>query len=148
LGRRFISRFATLLARPLVGNVRDPMAGFFALKRSTFASARDLSPLGYKIALELLCKCGEQNVKEIPIRFGTRRGGDSKMSLREPIRYLRHLGRLYARRFPLISPAVRFGSATAAVVLAALGIDIHDHAGTCQILELIAGDSQTSRLAA
>jgi dolichol-phosphate mannosyltransferase len=43
------SQVATLLARPLT-TVRDPMAGFFALSRSTFESGRHLSPVGCKIA--------------------------------------------------------------------------------------------------
>jgi len=44
------SRVATLLARPLT-NVKDPMSGFFAIRKSDFEQARDLNPVGYKIAL-------------------------------------------------------------------------------------------------
>jgi len=51
------SRVATLLARPLT-TARDPMAGFFALRRSTFENGRDFNPVGYKIGLELIVKCG------------------------------------------------------------------------------------------
>lgn len=88
------SRFATCLAWPLTG-ARDPLAGFFALHRETFESAAPLDPVGYKIGLELIVKSHCRNVVEVPIRFANRLHGQSKLSLREQINYLRHLGRLY-----------------------------------------------------
>jgi dolichol-phosphate mannosyltransferase len=42
------SRVATLLARPLT-TVRDPMAGYFCLARSTFESGRPLTRLAIKL---------------------------------------------------------------------------------------------------
>ncbi|HEY7089314.1 MAG TPA: polyprenol monophosphomannose synthase, partial [Tepidisphaeraceae bacterium] len=50
--RKINSSIATALARPFAGAVRDPMSGFFALKRETFDGAQRLTPLGYKIGLE------------------------------------------------------------------------------------------------
>lgn len=47
------SRIATLLARPPAA-VSDPLSGYFAMPRGSFLRSSDLSPLGYKIALELL----------------------------------------------------------------------------------------------
>ena len=88
------SRFATCLAWPLTG-AHDPLAGFFALRRETFESAEQLDPVGYKIGLELIVKSRCRNVVEVPIRFANRLHGQSKLSLREQINYLRHLGRLY-----------------------------------------------------
>lgn len=93
LFRRLNSKVATLLAYPFVG-VRDPMAGFFALHRSTFASARALNPIGYKIGLELMVKCGCRTIREVPIHFADRKLGESKMNVREQLNYLRHLARL------------------------------------------------------
>lgn len=92
------SRVATLLARPLTA-VADPMAGFFALRRSQFEQARALDPIGYKIGLELIVKCGCTDVRELPIRFENRLHGTSKLTLREQVNYLLHLSRLY--RFKL-----------------------------------------------
>lgn len=89
------SKAATLLARPLTC-ARDPMAGFFALRRSTFQEAAPLDPIGYKIGLELLVKAGCRHVKEKPIAFQNRRHGDSKLTFKEQVNYLRHLARLYA----------------------------------------------------
>lgn len=102
------SRVATLLARPLT-KARDPMAGFFALKRETFHAAEDLDPVGYKIGLELLVKCRCRNIREIPIHFRDRLYGTSKLSLREQINYLRHLKRLMEHRYGDFAYAVQFG---------------------------------------
>lgn len=93
------SRIATLLARPFTA-ARDPMAGFFALRRSTWASAAPLDPIGYKIGLELIVKCRCRHVVEIPIHFADRHAGKSKLSLKEQFNYLRHLARL--ARFKLM----------------------------------------------
>jgi len=92
------SRIATWLARPLT-SAGDPMAGFFALRRETFQRAAPLDPIGYKIGLELLVKCGCRRVAEVPIHFADRVHGQSKLSLREQVNYLRHLKRLYEFRY-------------------------------------------------
>lgn len=92
------SQVATLLAWPLT-QVRDPMSGFFALRKTDFERARDLNPVGYKIALELIVKCGFENVGEIPIHFSDRVHGESKLTVREQLKYLQHLRRLYLYRF-------------------------------------------------
>jgi dolichol-phosphate mannosyltransferase len=92
------SRAATLLARPLT-SVRDPMAGFFALKRSTFENGRALNPVGYKIGLELMIKCRCECVVEVPIHFEHRRFGESKLTIRQQLLYLEHLRRLYAFKY-------------------------------------------------
>lgn len=110
--RKINSRVATMLARPFAGNTTDPMSGFFALKRSTYARAQRLTPLGYKIALELMCKSRVENVKEIPIHFAERTRGESKLTLKEQFRYLEHLSRLYDFTFPRASPISKFSIAT------------------------------------
>lgn len=92
---RFLnSRVATLLARPLT-SISDPMSGFFALPRAVFERAHEPSPLGYKIGLELLVRCGCRNVKEIPIHFANRTHGESKLTAKQQLLYVRHLARLY-----------------------------------------------------
>jgi len=106
--RRLNSRIATMLARPFAGSATDPMSGFFALNRETFESAERLTPLGYKIGLELMCKCRVQRVAEVPIHFGERQAGQSKLSLREQFRYLEHLSRLYDFCYPRLSPIAKF----------------------------------------
>ncbi|HEV8607378.1 MAG TPA: polyprenol monophosphomannose synthase [Tepidisphaeraceae bacterium] len=107
-GRRFLSRFATLLASPFAGRVRDPMSGFFALRRQTCQSAKRLTPIGYKIGLELMCKCQVTSVREVPIQFAARTHGESKLTFKEQYRYLAHLSRLYDYQFPRTSPILKF----------------------------------------
>jgi dolichol-phosphate mannosyltransferase len=112
--RQVNSQLATFLARPFAGKTTDPMSGFFALKRESYARAQNLTPLGYKIALELMCKCRVTNVVEIPIHFGMRTRGESKLSLKQQFRYLEHLSRLYDFTFPRASPVTKFLIATLA----------------------------------
>ena len=120
------SRVATLLARPFT-RIKDPMSGFFALRRSSFAAAEDLNPVGYKIGLELLVKCGCRNVAEVPIHFVDRVHGESKLSLGEQLRYLRHLRRLYMHVFRHSTEFVHFavvGASGVAVNLAVLTLGL------------------------
>ncbi len=92
------SQVATLLARPFT-SVRDPMSGFFAFRRETFEQADPLNPIGYKIGLEMLVKGRCQKVAEVPIHFSQRQHGESKLSLKEQLRYLQHLRRLFVHKF-------------------------------------------------
>ncbi len=94
--RRFMSRIATWLARPLT-QVRDPMTGFFALDPKLLSRA-ELSPIGYKIGLEILVRCRPYPILEVPFVFRERKAGRSKMSHLEVLRYTRHLARLYMGR--------------------------------------------------
>lgn len=108
IGRWLNSKVATLLAWPLT-SVGDPMAGFFALHRDDFWKANSqLDPIGYKIGLELLVKTNTPKAFEVPIEFKNRLHGESKLSLREQINYVRHLGRLYRFRFPKLTRFLSF----------------------------------------
>ncbi len=122
LFRKLNSRTATLLARPVAGPMHDPMSGFFALRRRTFQQARELTPLGYKIGLELICKCNIQKPLEIPIHFATRHSGQSKLSVKQQFKYLEHLSRLYDFFFPRLSPIIKFVIATASAWLVGFSV--------------------------
>ncbi|MHC4442540.1 MAG: polyprenol monophosphomannose synthase [Planctomycetota bacterium] len=91
--RRLNSRIAMLLARPFT-HVKDPMSGFFAIPRRVFQNAAPLNPIGYKIGLELIIKCPCKHIHEIPIHFSKRKLGQSKLNLKEQIKYIIHLLRL------------------------------------------------------
>ncbi len=106
--RALNSWVATVLARPFAGKVHDPMSGFLALRRVDYANAKRLTPLGYKIGLELLCKTRAKRVVEVPIHFAKRNAGESKLSLKEQFRYLEHLSRLYDFSFPRLAPMLKF----------------------------------------
>jgi dolichol-phosphate mannosyltransferase len=101
------SKVATLLAMPL-SRLKDPMSGYFMLRRSTFLNGKDFNPVGYKIGLELLIKCGCKRPVEVPIHFADRQLGDSKLSLKEQLRYLQHVRRLYIYRYFLFAQIVQF----------------------------------------
>lgn len=98
LYRRIVSEGARLMARPLT-SLSDPMTGFFALQRQAWERGRvKVNPIGFKIAMELFVKCGIQRHVEVPIRFGVRVNGESKLSAKVMVGYLRHLAELYVYR--------------------------------------------------
>ena len=77
------SRFATRLAHTLTRvDVRDPMSGYFMLRRKIIDEhAHVLSAIGFKILLDILLTAGgDLRVVEVPLRFGRRLHGESKMS--------------------------------------------------------------------
>ncbi|MBI2932247.1 MAG: glycosyltransferase family 2 protein [Planctomycetes bacterium] len=91
--RRWVSLAGTLLARPITG-VRDPMAGFFCVRRSLLRY-EELKPRGFKILLEILARTRGARVVEVPIRFADRRTGDSKFGSRERREFLKQVWALY-----------------------------------------------------
>lgn len=103
--RKLNSLGATLLARPLT-RASDPMAGFFCLRRDVLGRAEQagLSPIGYKIALEILIKARCRQVAEVPIDFADRLHGESKLTFGQQVLYLQHLARLYRFRWPVAAP--------------------------------------------
>ncbi len=101
------SKVATLLALPLT-RARDPMAGFFAIRKSTLEEAESLDPIGYKIGLELIVKARCRNVREVPIQFRDRLHGESKLTLKEQFNYLRHLKRLYEFKLGRLADPLKF----------------------------------------
>ena len=72
------------------------MSGFFAFRRADMPDSNRLSPIGYKIALEIYVKGDFNNPSEVPIHFADRQHGESKLSLKEQLNFIRHLARLYA----------------------------------------------------
>jgi dolichol-phosphate mannosyltransferase len=92
------SQLACLLARPLVA-VSDPMSGFFALPRSLWERCKNLSPVGYKIGLEIIVKCKPRTIREVPIYFRTRKLGESKLTIKQQFLYFAHLRSLYRHKF-------------------------------------------------
>jgi dolichol-phosphate mannosyltransferase len=98
--RQLNSIIPSLLARPLCP-LKDPMSGFFALRRTDMPDAGRLSPIGYKIALEIYVKGDFNDPTEVPIHFADRQHGESKLSLKEQLNFLRHVGRLYAYKLRL-----------------------------------------------
>ncbi len=89
IGRRVLSRGATLLARVFTP-VKDPMSGFFMVRRECVEN-KNLNPLGFKILLEIILKADCRKMVEVPIVFVDRAHGQSKAGLHEIIYYLRNI---------------------------------------------------------
>ncbi len=99
LTRRIISKGAISLAHlllPRTRGVSDPMSGFFMLKRPVVEGA-DLQVTGYKILLEILIAGHSEQVAEVPFVFVARERGESKLSSRTQVQYLKHLFSLMKR---------------------------------------------------
>lgn len=92
--RRILSRGAQLLGLLLlpgvVGRVSDPMSGYFMVRRSAIQGAT-MHPLGYKILIEVLGRGNIRWVAEVPYVFRERLEGESKVTWRLYLEYLRHL---------------------------------------------------------
>jgi len=104
LDRRIISKGAIFLAHLLLPSTRkvsDPISGFFMFKRQIVTNAA-LKPIGYKILLEILVEGQFQNTAEVPYTFRTRSSGESKMSTRQQIDYLKHIYSLMRRKGELL----------------------------------------------
>lgn len=94
--RKFYSKFATFLAHiflPKSRLVKDPMSGFFMIKREVIEGI-ELNPIGYKILLEIIAKGKYERIEEEPIKFSKREKGESSLNLSNQIKYLKHLIRL------------------------------------------------------
>jgi dolichol-phosphate mannosyltransferase len=90
VSRKISSFLATLPAR-LLTDVKDPLAGFIAVRRERLARM-DRKVCGFKIGLELLATGEERmRVKEIPITFRDRCYGMSKMSAKVVLDYFKQL---------------------------------------------------------
>src|SRR5438477_196866 len=75
--------------------------------RLTAGSARPCS-VGYKIGLELIVKCGCERVVEVPIHFEDRRFGESKLTFKQQLLYLKHLRRLYIFKYGVWTQLMQF----------------------------------------
>lgn len=95
--RRFGSWGCTKLAQWLLGvKLRDPMSGYFMMRRDDFLKIRDrLNVRGFKILLEIAAHMQPCQLGEIPYTFGPRALGESKLSKKIVFAYLTQLGRLY-----------------------------------------------------
>jgi len=99
--RHIISRVATLLAHltiPRSRVVKDPMSGYFALKREILESVKIDPSIGYKLLLAILVKGKCFKIKEVPMVFRRRLRGESKLNEKEVLTYLKLLLNLLKQR--------------------------------------------------
>lgn len=114
--RAVISRLASLLAWPLV-DVKDPTAGFFALRRRLLLQL-GVEASGFKIGLEVLARGSPHlRVAEIPITFADRARGRSKLGPAQVLAYVKQIS-------TLAGGAVAAGSAVRFAVVGLLGVGV------------------------
>jgi len=121
LFRKINSKLPSLLVIPLTP-IKDPMSGFFAFKRADMPPEDRLSPIGYKIGLEIYVKGRFKKPGEVPIHFSERKFGESKLNLKEQLFFLRHLRRLYQYRYPAWAEFIQFGMVGSTGVVVDLAI--------------------------
>jgi dolichol-phosphate mannosyltransferase len=88
--RRVISWGASTLAKMIFPRVKDPMSGFFGVRRGVI-DAVVLEPQGYKILIEVLGKGKYKTITELPYVFQRRNNGLSKLRFLQIYQYLQHL---------------------------------------------------------
>ncbi|MBI4739720.1 polyprenol monophosphomannose synthase [Candidatus Woesearchaeota archaeon] len=103
--RKLTSYIAGVLARPLT-QIKDPMSGFFLFNKNVIRNVA-LSPIGYKILLEILVKGNYKKAVEVPFIFRDRTAGQSKLSIKTNMEYLMHLSSLYMHKVKRLCPELR-----------------------------------------
>ncbi len=98
--RLFMSKVGNLLVRYVGGitQVKDCTSGYRAI-RTSYLKELDFSYLstrGYSFQSSLICDLAWRgaDIFEIPIEFSSRKGGDSKLALRDQIEFLLNIPRL------------------------------------------------------
>jgi glycosyltransferase involved in cell wall biosynthesis len=133
--RRLVSTWSGNIARIVFPRhlraVTDPMSGFFAVRRECIPLDQ-LRPDGYKILLEVLIRSAVHQVVEVAYTFQPRLAGESKASLREGVRFIRHLTLL--RLQTLARPRSRIGQVAWFMAAGGSGIVVHS-----AVLWLLAG---------
>ncbi|MDE2182213.1 MAG: glycosyltransferase family 2 protein [Alphaproteobacteria bacterium] len=85
-----ISRAATQITQRLLGTkLSDPMSGFFMLRRDVFEEmAPRLSPVGFKILVDIATASDGLRIAEQPYSFGERHEGESKFNVQIGLEFL------------------------------------------------------------
>jgi dolichol-phosphate mannosyltransferase len=122
--RRFLSRGAQLLGLiilpEVISRLSDPMSGCFMVRRSAIVD-RPLSPVGYKILIEVAARGKIKWIAESGYVFRERTAGASKVTWKQYVEYLQHLVRLRFSLWP-ITRFLRFGLVGLSGVFVDLGI--------------------------
>jgi dolichol-phosphate mannosyltransferase len=97
LVRRLLSRGAQILGfiilPEVIGRLSDPMSGYFMVRRSAIAN-KLLSPVGYKILIEVVARGQVRWIAEVGYVFKERRIGASKVTWKQYLEYIQHLLKL------------------------------------------------------
>ena len=109
--RRFLSRGAQMLGLiilpEVIGRLSDPMSGYFMVRRDAIVG-KYLSPVGYKILIEVTGRGAIRWIGEVGYVFRERQAGASKVTWKQYIEYIQHLLRLRFALWP-VKRFLRFG---------------------------------------
>lgn len=149
-GRSLVSQGSGRMAKTLfprrLKQVTDPMSGLFLVRREAL-DLDTFNPIGFKILLEIAVRLAPLKVLEVPYVFAARHAGESKTSIREGLRFARHLVRLKSSTAGMWLRMVGVGSVGVtgiAVNTAALWF-FHEYAGlTLAIAALMATQVSTT----
>lgn len=115
--RRIVSKVASKMANFQLTAVKDPLSGYFGVRTSLlYLSGQvpihipDLSPIGFKILLEILVKARHYSWVEIPYTFVERKHGKSKLKAGICFDYLRHLKSLYQYMYQTMFYEAKLGA--------------------------------------
>lgn len=103
--RKIISIGAVILARIIVKecrSIKDPVSGFFAIKKSLLNSWKPLVPEGYKALVEILAVVKPKRICEEPYIFKSRSKGSSKLGSKILLSYIKLLVKLGPLRITLL----------------------------------------------
>lgn len=91
-----VARYIGKIMLPSLRKITDPTSGLFMFRRNVIEGA-DLQPIGWKIMVEVLAMGTYKTVVEIPYKFQARPAGESKLSSKVTIEYLKQVAQLKRR---------------------------------------------------
>jgi dolichol-phosphate mannosyltransferase len=99
--RRFLSRGAQVLGLMIlpevIGRLSDPISGYFMVRRRSIFG-KTLSPVGYKILIEVAARGKIDWIAEAGYVFRERQAGESKVTWKQYVEYIQHLLKLRLSR--------------------------------------------------
>jgi dolichol-phosphate mannosyltransferase len=141
--RRFLSRGAQILGLVIlpeaVGRLSDPMSGYFLVRRAAIAD-KVLSPLGYKILVEVVGRGDIGKIGEVGYEFQERQSGDSKVTGKQYIEYILHLFRLRWSKSRRLGLFLLVGLSGVVVDMAVLYLLHHDLGLALTRSKIVAGE--------
>jgi dolichol-phosphate mannosyltransferase len=122
--RRFLSRGAQMIGLIIlpeaIARLSDPMSGYFMVRRDAIVG-KSLSPVGYKILIEVTARGRIRWIGEVGYVFRERQAGASKVTWKQYIEYIQHLLRLRLDLWPF-KRFMRFGVVGFSGVFVDMGI--------------------------
>lgn len=99
--RKFVSGTARYIGKillPCLRKITDPTSGLFMFRKKCIQSEEcKMQPIGWKIMIEVLAMADYKTVIEIPYTFQNRENGESKLSAKVTLEYLKQVFELISR---------------------------------------------------